>query len=841
MNDDVLALALQSNGQILVGGAFTQVGTTPKNRLARLNTDGSLDSAFLNGLTGANGPVLTVAAQTDDRILIGGAFNFINGISRGFIARLLSDGSLDTSFNPGSGANSSVYALAETFIGGVRKIYVGGAFNSYNSTASARIARLNNNGTLDTGFAVGTGADEAVNAIAVYPTNSIFAGKVLIGGAFTHYNGVALNHLARLNADGSVDVTFNAGTGVNDIVRAIALQADGRVLIGGNFNAVNGTTINHVARLNTDGSLDTAFVNNIGPGANNIVTEITVQPDNRILLAGLFSQVGGSSRGYLARLLPSGALDASITFGTGANNAIDAMVLQPTDGMIVIGGAFTVFNGQAHDRVARIYGGASTGGSVVIPAGAALVQESLAPANGILDPSENVTMLFAFRDSAGTNVINLMATLLATNGVKSPSPVSQAYGPLIVQGGSVSRAFSFQVDPAYTNGQQLVATFRLTDGSTDLGTAAFAYMLGTSTNRFYNTNAIVINDNTNASPYPSTINVSGMNGALLKAVVTFTNLTHSWPADIGAIVKAPSQQGVLLMANSGGSFPLNNATLAFDDAAAGYLPQSSQIVSGAFKPSSYLTVPPFPQPAPVTYSNQLSAVKGGNPNGAWSLFVIDDQSLNVGIISNGWFLTLTAANPVGTVADVGVSLVASPSPVIVSNNVTYVLAVTNFGPSTATNVIVNNTLPAGATLVSITGPGTLTTNGLMLTWSAGTLATNAGKTLTIVVRATSLGTLTDSASVGSDTSDVNPDNNSASVAVTVQYLPPQLTGSYVGSNGSFIFSVSGYAGSSVIVQATTNLTTASWLNLYTNFSPFAYTNLDATNYPQRFYRAVVAP
>jgi uncharacterized repeat protein (TIGR01451 family) len=243
----------------------------------------------------------------------------------------------------------------------------------------------------------------------------------------------------------------------------------------------------------------------------------------------------------------------------------------------------------------------------------------------------------------------------------------------------------------------------------------------------------------------------------------------------------------------------------------------------------------------VNYSNQLSAVKGSNPNGAWSLFIIDDQSINVGVISNGWYLTLTAANPVGSAADVGVTLSASPSPVIVSNNVTYVITATNYGPSTATNVIVNNTLPSGAALVSVSGPGTLTTNGAILKWAVGTLTTNAGAVLTFVVKPTVAGTLTDTASISSDTADVNPDNNSASIAVTSQSAPPLLSGSYIGSNGGFIFSVSGYPGSSVIVQASTNLTIPNWLNLYTNLSPFTYTNLDATNYSLRFYRAVVAP
>jgi hypothetical protein len=103
MNGDVLSVALQANGQILAGGNFTAVGSTPESRIARLNSDGALDATFLNGLSGANAAVNSVAVQTDGRILVGGAFTTINGITRNFLARMMTDGTLDTSFNPGSG------------------------------------------------------------------------------------------------------------------------------------------------------------------------------------------------------------------------------------------------------------------------------------------------------------------------------------------------------------------------------------------------------------------------------------------------------------------------------------------------------------------------------------------------------------------------------------------------------------------------------------------------------------------------------------------------------------------------------------------------------------------
>ena len=112
-----------------------------------------------------------------------------------------------------------------------------------------------------------------------------------------------------------------------------------------------------------------------------------------------------------------------------------------------------------------------TDGSLIVTAGSALISES-GPVNGVIDPGETVTLLFALRDSTGTNTVNLVATLLATNGVTNPSG-PQNYGALVVHGPSVSRPFSFTASA--TNGQTISATFQLQDGSVNRGLALFNF------------------------------------------------------------------------------------------------------------------------------------------------------------------------------------------------------------------------------------------------------------------------------------------------------------------------------------------------------------------------------
>jgi uncharacterized delta-60 repeat protein len=384
INGAVQALALQTNGLILVGGSFTSVNGTPKNNIARLSANGSLDGGFAASISG---PVQAIVCQTDGNVLIGGRFTTVDGLLHNNITRVATNGVLDTTFNAGPGANGPVDALAQTLLNNSSEIYVGGAFSTISSApgnnngASLNLARLFGNGTLDTSFNTGSGADGTVFAIAVYPTNSIYAGDVLIGGSFVHYNGSAVNGITRLTSSGSLDSTFNPGTAAtNGVVNTIVIQPDGRILVGGGFNNFNGATANNIIRLNTDGSTDNSF--NPGQGANNVVNDIVLQPDNRILVMGQFTQVGGILRNGVTRLLPTGATDYTINFGLGANGPINAGLVQAANGIITLGGAFSTYNGMPYNNIVQIYGlSTTTLGVFTFSAGSYQVSET-----GIVEP-----------------------------------------------------------------------------------------------------------------------------------------------------------------------------------------------------------------------------------------------------------------------------------------------------------------------------------------------------------------------------------------------------------------------------------------------------------------------
>jgi uncharacterized repeat protein (TIGR01451 family) len=247
------------------------------------------------------------------------------------------------------------------------------------------------------------------------------------------------------------------------------------------------------------------------------------------------------------------------------------------------------------------------------------------------------------------------------------------------------------------------------------------------------------------------------------------------------------------------------------------------------------------------WGNTLSVMNGGNPNGDWFLFVQDDKVADTGIISNGWSVALTTESPVGYAADNQVY--ATPASVTLTANTTWPvsLSVTNYGPSASTNVYITDTLPVpgtGVTLVSSNATaGAVSVTGDTLTWTVGNLPVNAGAGLTLNFYASSaaLGLYTNTAQVYATTTDPNPDDNisAATLLVSGSATPPQLTTGYTVGTGAFHLSVTGAAGQSAIVQASTNL--VSWVPVFTNVIPFSYTNFDSTNYLMRFYRVVVGP
>jgi uncharacterized repeat protein (TIGR01451 family) len=250
------------------------------------------------------------------------------------------------------------------------------------------------------------------------------------------------------------------------------------------------------------------------------------------------------------------------------------------------------------------------------------------------------------------------------------------------------------------------------------------------------------------------------------------------------------------------------------------------------------------------WGTNLAVMNGSNPNGAWFLFVQDDKPLDVGVINSGWFVTLTTANPVGYAADNqlyvtatnSLSLTATNLTVALGANFSFTLAVTNYGPSSSTNVFVTDTLPATNLTLLASSPtaGYVSLLGPTLVWNVGNLPINTGGTLTLNFQAAASGLYTNSASVSATTLDPNSDDDSVNTLITVGTpVPPQLTPSYTAGTGAFQLTVTNSPGQSVIIQASTNL--VSWISVYTNTEPFTFTNFDSTNFPFRFYRAVTGP
>lgn len=170
---------------------------------------------------------------------------------------------------------------------------------------------------------------------------------------------------------------------------------------------------------------------------------------------------------------------------------------------------------------------------------------------------------------------------------------------------------------------------------------------------FENSDEIVMNDDEQgpANPYPSEIDVSGLDGAIRDVTVTLYGLSHTWPDDLDVLLVGPEGQNVMLMSDAGGSLDVENVTLKFDDAAADFLPDSGQIVSGTFKPTNYEMDTNLPNPAPPQpYGTMLSAFDGLNPNGTWRLFVFDDAGEDSGEIAEGWDITIIT-NPCVLPAD----------------------------------------------------------------------------------------------------------------------------------------------------------------------------------------------
>ncbi len=340
----VFATALQADGKILIAGSFNSVLGTLRNNIARLNSDGTLDAAFNPNVDGG---IRSVVVQTDGKILVGGSFTAIGGLARTNIGRVDATTGLADSFSPN--ANSTIYSIAVQADG---KILAGGQFTSIGGQSRSFLARLDATTGVADSFDANVGSDGFLSWVFAILIQA--DGRMLIAGDFKAIAGQTRNNIARLNADGTLDMAFDPNS--KSIVNAIATQSDGKIVAGGYFNGTNsigGQTRNFIARLDPTTGLADSF----NPNANGIVNVIVLQSDGKIIAGGGFegaNSIGGAARSYIARLDPNTGLADS--FSPDANNLVLSIALQ-SDGKVLVGGAFNGVNsigGQTRNRFARL-------------------------------------------------------------------------------------------------------------------------------------------------------------------------------------------------------------------------------------------------------------------------------------------------------------------------------------------------------------------------------------------------------------------------------------------------------------------------------------------------------
>jgi uncharacterized delta-60 repeat protein len=360
-NNGLTGMILQSDGKMVVIGYFTQFNTVATNRIIRLNLDGTRDTSFNIG-SGFNNSTYGIVQQTDGKYVIVGTFTSYNGVTANRIIRLNLDGSVDTSFNTGSGFNDMVTKIA---IQSDNKVIITGNFTSYNGSSINRIIRLNSDGTRDTSFNPGSGFmyNYSVNGLGVLSN-----GQIIVAGNFDRYNGVLCPMMIKLNSDGTRDTSFHyTGTGtslkyINDMHITLDLINGADKITITVYDSLTNTSSLESYLYN--GYLDTVILS--GDSTNTVNGAITAihllqsSPVDLYLLSGTFTELCTSSGNIpanrIVRIDSNGNKDNTFNYGTGFS--VDTtgayVIIFQTNGKYLLGGGFTSYNGTSADRIVRL-------------------------------------------------------------------------------------------------------------------------------------------------------------------------------------------------------------------------------------------------------------------------------------------------------------------------------------------------------------------------------------------------------------------------------------------------------------------------------------------------------
>ncbi|GGK82960.1 T9SS type A sorting domain-containing protein [Rufibacter glacialis] len=420
-NSTIRVIKKQADGKLLIAGAFTKFNDITANRIVRLNSDGTLDNSF--NYTGTNGFISTLVIQSDGKIIIGGAFTLVNNTPSNRIARLLPNGDLDETFSVGSGANNSVSLAALQADG---KILLTGSFTSFNGYNYNRLLRLMPTGHIDGTFQTGQGMSSPSGTLTVLSN-----GQIIVTG-YT-YNGTNLREgMARLNENGSHDLSFpasylglnapvsaltqiadgsllvagsiytavvklnpdgsrsatlqpedytNSQTTTNlSMVLALAVDAQGKILVGGDLQRIQNQYVSGIARLHADGRFDNSFAPDLR--TKGTINTVVGQPDGKVLLEGNITYVNNKQVNTFVRLLSNGLLDESFANGGKEFHQFSNIALQSTGKIITLSNV--VMNGSKQIGFKRLHPDGTPDVDFSIRTGSSVTSMATQPDNKIL-------------------------------------------------------------------------------------------------------------------------------------------------------------------------------------------------------------------------------------------------------------------------------------------------------------------------------------------------------------------------------------------------------------------------------------------------------------------------
>jgi uncharacterized delta-60 repeat protein len=493
----VHAMVQQPDGKLIVAGTFTRANDTTSLNLARFNTDVTVDNTFSVGLgpmpldcSYCFEPITAMAVQPDGKILVAGAFTAFNGLAKRNLVRLNADGTVDTSFTLGAVVGNGFPIRDVLALPDGRCIIAGSSMN--NGTGSSRlIFRLNANGSVDNTFNSGfTGQTFGSSYRLILQSDN----KIIIGGSFSSYNGVSRQNIVRINYDGSLDTSFVPATSGGQVV---ALQTDGKIVTK-NTTSFQGRLV----RLNSDGSVDASFGQT--SGQNEELYSLAFQQLGKPLLGGFFTGVDGVPRTGFARLETSGSLDTAFVGGFDRIN--DSYyesvysILSTVNDQILVSGTFSQYNGQTRNNLLRLINTGQTPTATPTPSASPTTTATYTPTSTATATFTASSTRTSTPTSTPTNTPTATATVTSTiTNTPTPTPTSQPCGAALDQsfngtgkvttmiGNSDDRGRSVVIQ---SDGKIVVAGLSFNGSNTDFSLARY-YPDGTLDTTFNGTGVVI--------------------------------------------------------------------------------------------------------------------------------------------------------------------------------------------------------------------------------------------------------------------------------------------------------------------------------------------------------------